>query len=122
MKMKPLILLKWPQISKVDNEILKSFSRLFELISKIRKIRKEKNIPFKTKIELFTDIDMKGYESLILEKMCSISDIKNVKNISKNSFPFLLGTYKFYLNLPLDLNIDDEKKLLEKEINYYKGF
>ena len=65
---------------------------------------------------------MKGYESLILEKMCSISDIKNVKNISKNSFPFLLGTYKFYLNLPLDLNIDDEKKLLEKEINYYKGF
>ena len=43
-------------------------------------------IPFKTKIELFTDIDMKGYESLILEKMCSISDIKNVKNISKNSF------------------------------------
>ena len=113
---------KWPQISKVDNEILKSFSRLFELISKIRKIRKEKNIPFKTKIELFTDIDMKRYESLILEKMCSISDIKNVKNISKNSFPFLLGTYKFYLNLPLDLNIDDEKKLLEKEINYYKGF
>ena len=40
---------KWPQISKVDNEILKSFSRLFELISKIRKIRKEKIFLLKLK-------------------------------------------------------------------------
>ena len=42
MKMKPLILQSGLNVSKVDNEILKSFSRLFELISKIRKIRKEK--------------------------------------------------------------------------------
>ena len=54
---------------------------------------------------------MERYETLILDKMCSISDIKNVKNISKNFFPFLLGTYKFYLNLPLDLKLMTKKTI-----------
>ena len=113
---------EWPKEGKVNKNLLQSFSFLFKLISKIRKIIKDKGVPLKSKIELFVDEELDFTQVEILKKMCSISNVNNVHKKSDDAFSFLLETKNYFLKLPFKIDKVQEKNRLQKEIDYQKSF
>jgi len=113
---------EWPKEKKINKNLLQSFSFLFKLISKIRKIIKEKGVPLKSRIELFVDEELNPTQVDILKKMCSLSKVDTVIKKGDDVFSFLLETNKYYLKLPFKIDKVQEKNRLQKEIDYQKSF
>ena len=114
----------WPTFNntKVDTEVLNRFQDLFKLIAAIRKIRKDKNIAFKEKIDLLCENkSFISFES-ILQKTCNIDKIDVYIGQDNSLFPFLVNKNRFFI--PLVFHVDPEKEInrINKEINYLKGF
>ncbi len=117
-----IVYAEWPKENKTDQKLLKSFSFLFKLISKIRKIRKDKGVPLKSDVELLTEKKIELSQVKILKKMCTVSKIDVVKEKVEDAFPFLLETNKYYLKLPFKIDKVEEKRRLQKELDYHKSF
>jgi len=117
-----IVYAEWPKEHKTNKKLLKSFSFLFKLISKIRKIKKDKGVPVKLDVELLIDKKIDFSQMEILKKMCTISKIDIVKEKVKDAFPFLLETNKYYLKLPFKIDKDEEKRRLQKELDYQTSF
>ena len=115
---------EWPTFNntKVDTEILNRFQHLFKLIAAIRKIRKDKGISYKEKIDLLCENDsFIAFES-ILKKTCNLGKIDIYSSQKASLFPFLVDKNRFFI--PLVFHVDSEKEInrINKEINYLKGF
>lgn len=117
-----IVYAQWPKEKKKNKNLLQSFSFLFKLISKIRKIRKEKGVPIKSHVELFLEEKLEDSQVQILQKMCFISNVNIVKGKVEDAFPFLLETNKYYLKLPFNIDKEEEKIRLQKELDYQKSF
>ncbi|WP_185868646.1 valine--tRNA ligase [Blattabacterium cuenoti] len=121
-----LISSHWPKRKSYDNNIINSFEKTMQIISKIRNIRKENNLPFKERLVLFfmRKIKKNEYDSIIL-KLANISNIISVDKEPKGSsfFSFILNSEKFFL-------FHENKKFsnnhntiinIEKKIKYFYG-
>ncbi len=117
-----IVYAQWPKEKKKNTNLLQSFSFLFKLISKIRQIRKEKGVPIKSDIELFLEEKLEDSQVQILQKMCFISNVNIVQEKVEGAFPFLLETNKYYLKLPFNIDKEEEKIRLQKELDYQKSF
>ncbi|WP_185872380.1 valine--tRNA ligase [Blattabacterium cuenoti] len=97
-----LIISSWPKKKSYDYEILVSFEKITQIISKIRNIRNQSHIPYKKSLILFSMIkkEKKVYDPIIL-KLANLSNIiyilKKPKNISLCSF--FLDNDQFFLFL-----------------------
>ena len=112
----------WPNVKKSNKKLLSSFLYLFKLISKIRKIKKDKGLAPKKNIELYYEGNLENSHIEILKKICFISKIQFVNKKVEGSFPFLLETNRYYLILPLIINKEEEKTRLQKELDYQISF
>src|SRR5690625_2989651 len=85
-----LIVSSWPATEKYDEELLKDFELIKEVISNIRNIRKTKNISFRNKIDLKV-IEQENaavaFEEIIL-KLGNINEIIRVENSPSNAISF----------------------------------
>ena len=69
-----LIISNWPEISESNSLVIDNFEKIKELISGIRKYRKEKNISFKEKLTFFSKAKFeKKSSSVILKELQDIS-------------------------------------------------
>ena len=73
-----LIISNWPEISESNSLVIDNFEKIKELISGIRKYRKEKNISFKEKLTFFSKAKF--------EKKIFICNIKTFKFQTKQRF------------------------------------
>jgi len=117
-----IVYAEWPKQKNINKNLLKSFSFLFKLISKIRKIRKEKGVPIKSNIDLFVEENLDVSHIQILKKLCLMSKVERVNEKVENTFPFLLETNKYYLKLPFLIDEKEEKSRLQKELDYQNSF
>ncbi|WP_185859480.1 valine--tRNA ligase [Blattabacterium cuenoti] len=97
-----LIVSYWPKNKSYDYEMLVSFERITQIISKIRNIRNKSNIPYQKSLVLFTmrKKEEKEYNSIIL-KLANLSKIVSVLEEPKNEsiYSFFLDTDQFFLSL-----------------------
>ena len=117
-----IVFASWPDVKKPNKKLLSSFSYLFKLISKIRKIKKDKGLAPKKSIELYYEGVLEKSQIEVLKKMCFVSKIEFVNEKVEGSFPFLLETNRYYLILPLIINKEEEKIRLQKELDYQVSF
>ena len=115
-----------PQPQKYDEKILSHFTYTLEIVTSIRTIRKDKNIPIKDKLDLFirkpgTEVPNLLFDSLI-EKLCNLSSIKYVNEKVNGAASFLIKGNEFYI--PLGDKIDKEAEInkLNQELEYTRGF
>lgn len=114
-----------PTGTRQDGELLASFENLKEIISGIRTIRKERNIPGKEKIELHIQTDKAnddGHFLTVLKKMCNLSEIRIVAEKPENAVSFISGTTSYHVPLMETPDKEAELKKIEEEIEYHKGF
>ena len=104
--------------------MLESFEYTSEIISGIRTIRKEQNIPNKDQcsLEIINNQQQQNNFNNIIIKLGNISDIKNVKKKPDTSFSFMVKSNEFFMPIGNSINIESELKKLKKELEYNQGF
>lgn len=119
-----LIISEWPVMESVDEEVLSNFEMVKDVVSHIRNIRKEKNISFQNTIELKV---MKGevlpekFDSVIV-KMAHVSALTEVNNQPDNALSFRIKSNEYFIPMMEHIDVEEERKKLEKELVYNKGF
>ena len=120
----PLTTSNWPNNEKYDLTIISEFEVTKEIISQIRNYRKEKNISFKTSLDLYYLPNKKQLNNIEIIK--KIGSITNLEESSKEKFnmvnSFMIKSYEFFI--PLNDGFDKAAEIdkLKKELGYNKGF
>ena len=120
----PLTISYWPEIEDNDQAIVNDFEITKEIISQIRNYRKEKNISFKTSLDLYY---LPNNKSLVnVEIIKKIASINKLEESSKDNFKmvnsFLIKNYEFFIPLEEGFDKDAEIEKLTKELNYNENF
>lgn len=119
-----LIISEWPSAEAVDQKLLDGFLFSSEVISNIRNIRKQKNIPFKTSINLSvinSEQADKQFDSII-NKMGNIDQLTYVDSKIDNTISFRVKTNEYFIPIQGTIDVEAERKKLTDELNYLKGF
>ena len=119
-----IIISSWPKSKKIDKKIIERFEYTTEIISGIRTIRKEQNIPNKDQLSLkiINNQKQKNNFNSIVIKLGNLSEINNVKNKPEASFSFMVKSNEFFIPIENSINIEIEIEKLKKDLEYNKGF
>ena len=106
-----------------SKEVLSWFETLKDVVSGIRTVRVQKNIPQKDALELeiVGESDITNYQSLV-SKLCNLSAVKTVETKSDGSVSFLVGTTEYAVPLGNMIDVEAEIEKLEAELKYQEGF
>ncbi|WP_277098784.1 valine--tRNA ligase [Coprobacter secundus] len=111
-----------PIVKPIDEALVSGFESVKEVISGVRTIRLQKNIPNKEALELQIvgehNID---YDSVIT-KLANISVINRVTEKDITAASFLVGTTEYAIPLGNSIDIEAELKKQEEELKYLQGF
>jgi valyl-tRNA synthetase len=114
----------WPKLESYNQNTVDDFEITKEIISQIRNYRKEKNISFKTSLDLYYLPNKSTLENIeIIKKIASIGILKES---TKNDFvmvnSFLIKNFEFFIPLEEGFDKDAEIEKLKKELDYNKSF
>lgn len=118
-----IIVAAWPKIKIGDAAILKEFEVVKELVTQVRGIRQQKQISPKEKLEVF-ERSTAGHSTFdeVVVKLANLSSFTYTKNKVEAAFSFMILSTEFYVPLANNINADEEKERLSKELEYNKGF
>lgn len=119
-----LIIANYPEEKPFDEGILDEFEFIKEVISGIRTIRKEKNIPFKEEISL-SIIDNEHFTTKwnsIIEKLGNVSAISYIEKATEGAISFRVKANEYFIPILDKINVEEEIKKLETELHYAEGF
>jgi len=112
------------QGGEYDKKIIADFEEVKGIISGVRNIRLQRNIPQKAALELNVigeDPAVKVYREVVL-KMANIDTVNNVTEKDTTAASFMVGTTEY--NVPLKNLIDKDEEIakLETELKHKEGF
>ena len=119
-----IVIAQWPTAQELDQTPLQKFAFNEKVITQIRNIRKQNNIATKVKLELYikaaatraTDADS------ILVKMGNLSVLQYVQEKVAQSNSFIVDGIEFFVPFGEQIDLEAEKKKIEEELYYTKGF
>ncbi|MBP8945405.1 MAG: valine--tRNA ligase [Paludibacteraceae bacterium] len=112
----------FPQAGKIDETLLENFESTKQIIANIRTIRLQKNIPNKKSLKLQIVGKSDPYFDSVIEKLGNLDAIETVSEKSAEAASFLVGTTEFAIPLAGFINVEEEIKKIQKEIDYLEGF
>ena len=120
----PLTTSSWPKLESYNQNTVDDFEITKEIISQIRNYRKEKNISFKTSLDLYYLPNKSSLGNIeIIKKIASIGILKES---TKNDFAmvnsFLIKNFEFFIPLEEGFDKDAEIEKLKKELDYNESF
>lgn len=94
-----------------------------QIVSNIRTVRNQKNIPLKEELELHC-IGANNYEkyACIISKMANLKDIKVVSAKDASAASFMVGTDEFAIPLGDMIDVSVEIERLEAQLKHLEGF
>ena len=119
-----LIVASYPKQTGFDEDFLKQMTHIQEVVSGIRKIRKENNIPQKEVLSLqYIEKQPIATKLLpIVKKLANVGQIEKTVQALDNAASFRVGFNEYFVPLEGLVDPEEEKKKLEKELAYTKGF
>ena len=119
-----LTISSWPANEKYSSSIVDEFEITKEIISNIRNYRKEKNISFKTSLNLYYLPNGNNLSNIEIIKKIAIID--KLEESTKEKFnvvtSFLIKKFEFFIPLEEGFDKDKEINKLTKELDYYRSF
>ncbi len=97
--------------------IIDEVETLKEIVTNIRAIRAQKNIPLKEKMTLVSPVKVNG----LVEKMAQC-EIQVGGEKSATSASFIVGTTEYSVPLDRFINVEDELRKLEADLQHQEGF
>ena len=119
-----IMISRMPESKKYNKDLVAGFEIMKEIISAVRTVRKDKEVPLKEKLELFVRTGESFNDEFlpVLIKMCSLTDVKFVTSKKEGAASFMIGTTEFYIPLGDRLDIEGELTKIQGELDYYRGF
>ena len=107
----------------VDEDIIREFEVVKEVISNIRSIRLQKNIAQKETLELqvIGENPVVAFNAVIM-KMCNLSSINIVENKADGAASFMVGTTEYAVPLGNMIDVEAEIARMEVELKHKEGF
>jgi valyl-tRNA synthetase len=115
-----------PEPTTREPELITKFAFAEEVITQIRTVRKEKNIPLKDPIRLFIKKNYNEQRDTTLDgvvsKLCNIGELGYTDEKMPDSISFIIRNTEFYIPITQNIDIGAEIAKLEEELNYTRGF
>ena len=120
----PLTTSSWPKLESYKQNTVDDFEITKEIISQIRNYRKEKNISFKTSLDLYYLPNKSTLGNIeIIKKIASIDILKeSTKNDFEMVNSFLIKNFEFFIPLEEGFDKGAEIEKLKKELDYNESF
>jgi valyl-tRNA synthetase len=115
----------WPKSTGYDETLIAQFEDVKEAIAGLRTIRTKNNIPNKDQIELAILVGDKGFApefNSVLVKMGNLSALNVVSEEVKLAASFLVKSTTFFVPMSGTIDVEEELKKLQTELDYTKGF
>jgi len=119
-----LIVSQWPKAEKVNTQLISDFDFAAEVISGVRTIRKEKNIPQKDALELFM-LNAEGVSSqmdAIIIKLGNLSTMETIDASLDGALTFRVKSNEYFIPISGAIDVEAEIAKITEELNYTKGF
>ncbi|NNK18323.1 MAG: valine--tRNA ligase [Maribacter sp.] len=119
-----LVVSSWPKINEAKSYLIPQFEFAAEVISGIRTIRKEKNIPMKESLELSvlnTKKNAKDWD-VVIKKLANVSSISYIDTAIEGALTFRVGSNEYFIPISGAVDIEVEIKKIQEELQYTKGF
>ena len=119
-----LIIAEYPKMTSVNTALIADFDFVTDVISGIRTIRKDKNIPFKDVIELRVVNNEKAstYFDSIIMKLGNIVDLMYVTEKVDGALSYRVKSNEYFIPITGNIDIAAEIAKLTEELNYINGF
>jgi len=119
-----LCVANWPKSNKAEGDLINDFDFAAEVISGIRTIRKEKNIPNKDELELLELNAGKVSSQMnpIITKLGNLSSIAIVTEAVDGALSFRVKSNEYFIPIAGAIDVEEELKKLNEELKYTKGF
>jgi valyl-tRNA synthetase len=119
-----IIVSEWPKAKSFDEKLISNFDFTIEVISGIRTIRKDKNIPFKDAIELKVVNNEKAsaYFDSVICKLGNITSLEYVNDKVDGALSYRVKSNEYFIPITGTIDVAAEITKLTEELNYTKGF
>jgi valyl-tRNA synthetase len=122
------IISPYPVAESIDQQILEHMKEIRSVITQVRELRNKYGIKMQLAVPLYIMqnnqgnlLDVNGAIDILI-KSAALSSIENTKTEIAGAQSFLGLRDKYYLVLPVTLDVASEKNELLKEIEYTRGF
>jgi len=119
----------YPKAEAFDNQIISEAESIFEIVQNINNIRNEKQLKKSLELDLFfnakdTDLYTQKFASTIqkLGKVGKISPVQLSTLEPSKTISFVVKDAEFFIPLELEIDVEEEKAKILKDIEYQKGF
>ncbi|PBQ32519.1 valine--tRNA ligase [Sphingobacteriaceae bacterium] len=119
-----VIVAEWPkQLASLDARLLGEFEVSKEIVTTVRNVRAQKQMSPKEKLEVIekSSADRSYFDDVIV-KLANLSAFSYSKEKVEGAYSFTVKTTEFYIPLANNINVEEEKERLTKELEYNKGF
>ncbi len=119
-----LIVASWPKTTKVNTDLIKEFDFAAEVISGVRTIRKEKNIPMKEALALSV-LNKEGHGNTwdaVIAKLTNLAEITTVTQAVDGALSFRVKSNEYFIPMEGAIDIEAEIKKINEELKYTRGF
>jgi len=126
----------YPKPENFDKQIINEAEQVFEVVQSINNIRNEKQLKKSLKLDLYFKAENKKLyqEKFIssIQKLAKVSkvqawtleldELKQATLASKNVMSFVTKDAEFFIPFEEEINVEEEKEKIEKELQRLKGF
>ena len=119
-----LIIASYPEQKPFDEGVLAEFELVQDIISGVRTVRKEKNIAFKDEISLsvINNEQLPTHWDNLIQKLGNIPSISYTDTAIEGAVSFRVKSNEYFIPILDKINVEEERKKLEKELAHIQGF
>ena len=113
-----------PQPAEADGQLLARFELAREVISSVRNIRNQKNLPQKEALTLkvIADENYPAEYAPVMRKMANLTAIETVTEKDPAAAAFIVKTTQYFVPMAGKIDAEAERRKLTDELAYQEGF
>ena len=119
-----LIINTWPELHEADQSLTDEYDLAAQVITGVRAIRKEKNIPFKEELELYVkqNEDFGDRFDSVIQRLSNLSKYEKTEESVAGALSFRVKANEYFIPLTGTIDIEAETAKIKEELSYTQGF
>ena len=123
------IVSNFPKPEAFDQEFVKNVDKAKAVVASIRDVRNNNGIKMKELLEVFVQkngiaeklMGIEGLKPMII-KMANLKSLELTEQVIDQSTSFISDTEKYFVAMEKEIDVEEERARLLKELDYHKGF
>jgi valyl-tRNA synthetase len=118
-----ILVASWPTVGEIETSLLKEATLAFETITQVRNTRNSKGISPKEAIKLYKKEGTDDFTCFwpIIKKLSNINEVFSAVE-KPIGISFLVGTNEYSIPMEGKLDLEKERELILKDLEYQRGF